>query len=184
MLTTALLGLITPGAFCFQASAQTAKSQATPSAIHVSIEFVVTFAKGSSEFTKTHKEALATLMQKLKDRSQKIEQIHVAAWADKSPDATAEGRKLAASRMNAIQDHLEGELAQSYVETFNMTERSTWFAKAMNANAKDIRKMFSQKGAPQNVTPEDFAIVRSKGGPMKAVLLIEIESPASMSRDQ
>jgi hypothetical protein len=171
---SALVGSIAVAAVSFSAGAQT-KTHALPVPPHVSYDRVVTFKKGSSEISAADKEALAALMQTVKDRSQKIEQIHVAAWADKASDFSSQSRQLAASRVNAIQDHLEGELAQSYVDTFNMNERANWFVKALTVNPRDLKKIFAQKGAPQNVTPEDFALVRSKGGAMKAVLLVEIE---------
>jgi len=166
-------GLLT-GAFCFSAQAVPKRLPATS---HVFYDQVITFKKGSSELSTTDKETLQALLKTVKERSQKVEQVHVAAWSDRK----GQDRELAEKRMNAIQDELEGALGLSYVATYNMAERSNWFAKAMNLNARDVKTMFAQKGAPQNVTPEDFAVVRSKGGPSKAVLLIELESMTSSS---
>jgi hypothetical protein len=181
--TRRLLRFVAAGAFCFSGLA-VAKTSRAPSALqHVSYDQVIAFQKGSSELSKADKDALAALLKSVRDRSRKIEQIHVAAWPDASP-STPQGRELAASRMNAIQDHLEGALGQSYVETYNMGERSNWFARAMNASARDIKTMFAHKGAPKNVTPEDFALVRSKGGLTKAVILVELEPASASSRDQ
>lgn len=165
-------GLLT-GAFCFSAHARPKRLPATS---HAFYDQVITFKPGSSELSKADKETLEAIFQTVKNRSQKVEQVHVAAW----PDHAGKDRELAARRMNAIQDQLEGPLGLSYVTTYNMAERSNWFAKALNLNARDVKTLFSQKGAPQNVTPEDFAIVRSKGAPSKAVILIELEqAPAS-----
>lgn len=181
--TRRLLRFVAAGAFCFS-SAVFAKTSRLPAASqHVSYDQVIAFQKGSSELSKSDKDALAALLKSVRDRSRKIEQIHVAAWPDASA-STPQSRELAASRANAIQDHLEGALGQSYVETYNMGERSNWFARAMNASARDIKTMFAQKGAPRNVTPEDFALVRSKGGFAKAVVLVELEPSAASSQDQ
>ena len=156
-----------------------AKALRQPATTHVFYDQVFTFKKGAFEIAKTDKDGLAALLQIVKNRSQKVEQIHVAAWSDQSNA----DRELALKRANSIQDYLEADLAQSYVETYNMAERSNWFARAMAANSRDIKKMFAQKGAPQNVTPEDFAVVRSKGGPSKAVLIIELEPSAMATQD-
>lgn len=162
----------------FVGSAAVAKR--LPATSHVFYDQVMTFKKGSAELSKSDKETLAALLKTVRDRSQKVEQVHVAAWSDQP----LKDRALAEKRMNAIQDELEGPRGLSYVETYNMAERSNWFAKGLHLNARDLKTLFSQKGAPQNVTPEDFAVVRSKGGPMKAVVLIEVEPSSAPSGDQ
>ncbi len=169
------------GAFFISIFAQAAPKRGQPAASeHLAYHYVTLFKKSASDLTQADKDALMRVLQTIKDRSQKIEQVHVAAWSDKE----LSNRELATKRANALQDYFEGPLAQSFVETYNMAERSNWFSRAMGASEKDIKKIFAQKGAPQNVTPKDFAIVKSKGGPGTAVVLIELEPETSMPSDQ
>jgi hypothetical protein len=177
------------GAFSFAGPAASAAASGVrgpkrlPATSHVFYDQVVTFKKGSSELSKADQDTLAALFQTIKSRSQKVEQVHLAAWSDRpfSPKApqTKKDRALAESRIVALETVLEGPLAMNYVATYNMAERSNWFARGLVAKPRDVKTLFSQRGAPQNVTPEDFAVVREKGGPSKAVLLIELESSAA-----
>ncbi len=159
-----------------------------PSTAHAFYFQIVTFKKGSSEISKVDKDALAALIQSVKDRSQKIEQAHVAVWSDRLSSVKSalsqDDRSLAEKRIVAIEDHLEGALGMSYVESYNMAERSNWFARAFSVNQKDVKSMFGQKGAPQNVTPEDLQVVKSKAAASRAVILFELNPAAAMSTEQ
>jgi hypothetical protein len=169
----------------FQASQAVPKRW--PSSAHAFYFQVVTFKKGSSEISKVDKDALDALIQAVKDHSQKIEQAHVAVWSDRRPAeksvSSIGDRAIAEKRIVAIEDHLEGPLGLSNVESYNMAERTNWFARAFNANSHDVKSMFAQKGAPQNVTPEDFQIVKSKAAASRAVILFELDPTATTVAD-
>jgi hypothetical protein len=152
---------------------------------HIFYDQVITFKKGSAEISKSDQETLLALQQAMKEKSQKVEQVHVAVWSDlpfpKAASLSERDRALAESRIMAIEDFLEGPLGLSYVESYNLAERSNWFAKALNTDPREIKSLFAQKGAPKNVTPDDFSLVKTKGGPSKAVLLFELEAGMVMS---
>ena len=174
------LGLLS-GAFPFSAGA---RQQRLPSArSHAAYFQIITFKKGSSEISKGESNALEVLVHSMKDRSQKIEQAHVAVWSDGESPAkaalTPADRALAEKRIVAIESYLEGPLGVSYVESYNMAERTNWFARAWFASPHDIKSLFAQSGAPQNVTPEDFQVVKSKGAPLRAVILFELDPTAT-----
>lgn len=151
-----------------------------PATSHRVYTEVVTFKRGSSEISKADRETLTALFQTIKDKSQKVEQAHVAVWSDESLGSrSASARSLADARISVLEHILEGDLGLSNVEAYNMASRANWFARAWSLSPHEVKTLFSAKGAPQNVTPEDFAGLKDRGGPSKAVMLIEIEGGGS-----
>lgn len=152
--------------------------QRLPSSSHNSYFQVVHFAKGSVEIPEGDQDTLSAVIADSKEKKEKIEQVHVAVWSDQTTTANAgneKDRELANSRILAIENYLESKQELGAIEGYNMAVRSNWFARAMTAASKDVKALFKVKGAPTNVTPEDFELVKAKGGPSRAVILIELE---------
>ena len=151
--------------------------QRLPSSSHNSYFQVVHFSKGSVDIPEGDQETLSAIIADSKDKKEKIEQVHVAVWSDQNTSTTAgsvKDRELANSRILAIENYLEAKQELGSIEAY-MAERSNWFARALNATSKDVKALFKVKGAPVNVSPEDFETVKAKGGPSRAVILIELE---------
>ncbi|MES2965293.1 MAG: hypothetical protein V4760_15510, partial [Bdellovibrionota bacterium] len=77
---------------------------------------------------------------------------------------------------DSIKKYLDDDLALDGVETYSMAEGSNWFARAFNTDEDELKSLYKQQGAPSTVDPSEFKIVRAKGGPMKAVILVERDS--------
>lgn len=139
---------------------------------------VVTFSRGSADLTLAQKKAIKAVHDSAVGG---IDEIHVAVWSDQAfprnsktdlPDAQ---RDLAERRGDAIENYLRYDLKQNAlnVSEYNMAESSNWFQRAFNTDEGELKSLFSQQGAPSKVDPIEFNVVRTKGGPMKAVILIE-----------
>lgn len=141
---------------------------------------VLAFSKGSSEIPDESRAGLTTLIQEIKEKKQRIEQAHVAVWSDRPFSTTAslspKDRDLADQRIARVENELEAKYGIGNVESYNMAKRSHWFARAYGSGAKELKSLFAMPGAPRNVTPDDFQTVKTKGGPSKAIVLIEIEN--------
>lgn len=143
---------------------------------------VLTFPRGSANLSAAQKRQLKSLA----DASMgDIDDIHIAVWSDQAfprneKQELPKGQQdLAEKRIDAIEKYLEDDLKlEAGVETYSMAERTNWFARAFNTEEGELKSLFSQQGAPARVDASEFAIVKSKGGPMKAVILIERESEA------
>ncbi len=137
---------------------------------------VITFKKGTSELTDSAKEELRSLVREANAAG--IEDIHVAVWSDKSfpknnVDLPEKDRELASQRIDTLNTYLKDSLEVSDVDSYNMAEKSNFFSRAFNTKDADLKSMFTEAGAPANVEPQEFVIVQKKGGPSKAVILIQ-----------
>jgi hypothetical protein len=139
---------------------------------------VIEFQQGASQLTEAQRRNIKTLIDNAKAAGP-VEKIHVAVFPDRElprqenaqlPQAQ---RDLVEQRISALESYMNESLQLDNVETHNMAERTNWFARAFNTDEAELKSLFAQEGAPQNVDPEEFRVVKSDGGPMKAVILIE-----------
>ncbi len=141
---------------------------------------VLSFKKSAAEISDNDQEALQALFASLKEKKQKIEQVHVAVWSDKAFSTktalSQKDRSLADQRAAAVENLLEVKFGIGNVESYSMAQKANWFARAYDLNENDIKALFAGKGAPGNVAPEDFQMIKTKGGPSKAVLIFELET--------
>jgi hypothetical protein len=151
---------------------------------------VLEFKKGSSELTDSAKKNIRNMIQNAK-ASGKIEQAHVAVWSDKQTpkeqgaDLSEKEQDLAKKRSETVENYLQDQLKVSSVETHSLAEKDNWFAKAFTAPESQLNSMFSSADAPENVDMDEFQIVKSKGGPSKAVILLEkIEGTTSGTTEE
>jgi hypothetical protein len=140
---------------------------------------VLSFPKGSAALTSAQKRQLKSLADASKGD---IDSIHVAVWSDMAFPKTAKAdlpdaqEKLAEKRIETIEKYLDDDLDLDGIETYSMAESSNWFSRAFNTEEGELKSLFSQQGAPARIDSSEFKIVRTKGGPSKAVILIERES--------
>jgi hypothetical protein len=59
------------------------------------------------------------------------------------------------------------------VDTYNMAEKSNWFARAFNTNDAEVKSLMTEQDAPKNIEPQELTIVQKRGGPRRAVILVE-----------
>lgn len=139
---------------------------------------VLTFPRGKADLSTAQKKEINSL---LLNAAGGIDNIHVAVWSDQAfpknskTDLPKASRDLADKRIDAIKTYLNSMHAPG-VETYSMAESANWFQRAFNTDAGELKSLFSQQGAPRNVDESQFRIVRAKGGPEKAVILIERKS--------
>ncbi len=154
------------------------RSPAPPA--HLSYYQVLNFKKGVSKISAVDQESIEALVTSIKEKKQKIDQAHIAVWSDRAFSMAAalpqKDRDLAEERIATIEDELESRFGIGNVESYNMAQRSNWFARAYGSSDKELKTLFATQGAPANVAPEDFQTVKAKGGPTKAVILIELEA--------
>lgn len=152
---------------------------------------VIEFKRGTATLTDNAKKNLRSLVDNAKAKGT-IDKLHVAVWSDKAvpaanrPDLSDADRKLADDRISAIESYVSETLQVSNIDTHNMAEKTDWFARGFNTQEAELSSLFAQEGAPSDVTPEQFKVVKQKGGPMKAVILLNMEgqstrTPASES---
>lgn len=140
---------------------------------------VINFSGKSANLTDAQKREIRTLIDTAKQKGE-IDQVHVAVWSDKAfpqegQNLTDAERNLAEQRISGIETYMNEQLQVSNVETYSMAEKTNWFARAFNTNEAELQSLFSQQGAPQNVDPQEFRIVKKEGGANKAVILIEMK---------
>ena len=145
---------------------------------------VISFNKGSDQLTEMEKNSLRSLMETAK-LAGAIDRVHVIGWSDKAfpmgrtaADLPKVDRDLAKARIDKIEDFLESQLDISGVKTYSMAEKANWFARAFNTDEAELKSMFSQKG-DVDVKPEEFKMIKDKGGPMKAVILVQHKDGAA-----
>ncbi len=149
---------------------------------------VIQFKKGSAELTAASKNSLKKLVDNAKASGHEISESYLAVWSDKkfpmgknAKDLPKKDQELVEKRIEAINNYMSETLQLSKAETFNMAEKSNWFARAFNTDEAELKSLFSQQGAPAKVDSNEFKIVKSKGGPMKAVILFEMPEMAQKS---
>lgn len=140
---------------------------------------VINFSGKATNLTDAQKREIRTLIDTAKQKGE-IDQVHVAVWSDKAfpqegQNLTDAERNLAEQRISGIESYMNEQLQVSNVETYSMAEKTNWFARAFNTNEAELQSLFSQQGAPQNVDPQEFRIVKKEGGANKAVILIEMK---------
>lgn len=141
----------------------------------------IEFKKGSSDITESSKKSLKSMIDAARSRGE-IDQLHVAVFADKAFPAGANAkdlpdadRTLVQNRIDAIDKYVKDGLNVSGIESYNMAERSNWFARAFDTKDAELKSLFSQQGAPADVDPQELSVVKKEGGPSKAVVLLEME---------
>ncbi len=137
---------------------------------------VLGFPAGSSKLSAAQKRQLKALRD---SASGDVDKIHVAVWSDR-PFPIDEKKKiperqqsLADKRIDVVEKYLDDELGLDGIETYSMAERSNWFARAFQTDEEDLKSLFTIQGAPADIEQEELEILRARGGPRKAVILIE-----------
>lgn len=111
----------------------------------------VSFGETTTTLTPAAKAELKTLVDQAKATG-RIDEIKVAAWADKEYPAaevkklTSKDRELAKKRANAVKDYLEKDLNVSDVEVFNMADRPSALERWMNTSDAKVKNALESSG--------------------------------------
>lgn len=140
----------------------------------------IKFEAGSRSLTESEKNSLRNLIKEAQTKGV-IRQVTIVAWSDKMLPRTGNelsrrDRNLAKGRASAIENFLKSELALENVDTYNMAEPANWLARTLNSKDAELKSVF---GRPFNETPlnsAQFYLVKSDGGPSKAVALVEYQT--------
>jgi len=134
------------------------------------------FAVGSSQLSVDQKEKIRLTMSGVGAK----DEVRIAAWADKAWSAESKENKfnkadkeLAEQRGKAIKDYIASNFPKTKVEVVTMTEEPGFFARVFNTDEAEVKSIFAKKG--DQGTHErnlDTIAVRDKGGPSKAVMII------------
>lgn len=140
---------------------------------------VITFNRGSNELTVAEKANLRALVEKAKAVGA-VERVRVVAWSDKplpagksAADLPKSDRDLATARIDKIEEYLENELGIRDVKSFSMAERANWFARAFNTTEAELKSIFARKSAENEVSQEQLRVIKQRGGPTKAIVIIQ-----------
>lgn len=137
----------------------------------------IKFAHGNAVLSEADKATLRNLVNQAREKGV-IDQVTVAAWADKALPAkgkklTDTDRDLAQHRADAIKEYLKEAMKVSDVDTYNMAEDSNWLAKTFNTTDAELKAMFQKKNASIPITNAEHQIIRNEGGPSVAMIVVE-----------
>lgn len=137
---------------------------------------IVTFEPGSSILSESERKNLAAVVSAVRNDAN-ISLAIVAAWADKEYPATkgqqlgkAE-RQLAEARVAIVKEALDN-LGVKTIETHSMAEQPSWIGKLLNTEDTKVKGEGKVKDANDQLTAEIGRILRDKGGPGKAVVIV------------
>lgn len=148
---------------------------------------VITFERGSDQLTENEKSNIRTLVDKAKALGE-IENVRIVAWSDKQlPSGREElskaDRDLAKARLDNIENFVKKDLGLRGVKSYSMAEHKNFIARAFNAAEEELRSIFGRRGAETDVNQEEMKVIKEKGGPMKAVVILQRKQTGEATRE-
>lgn len=148
---------------------------------------VVTFERGSDQLTENEKSNIRSVVEKAKALGE-IENVRIVAWSDKQlPSGREElskaDRDLAKARIDNIENFVKKDLGMRGVKSYSMAEHKNFIARAFNAAEEELRSIFGRRGAETDVSQEEMKVIKEKGGPMKAVVILQRKHTGEATRD-
>lgn len=114
----------------------------------------ISFDKGSALLNENARQSLIKVINQARSTGLKIDDVRVAAWADreyptnKQEKLSKADRELADKRGLAVRDFLKTSLSISDVDTYNMAQQPGMFAKAFDTSDAKVKKAFESAGMP------------------------------------
>lgn len=138
---------------------------------------VITFERGSDQLTENEKSNIRSMVEKAKAAGE-IENVRIVAWSDKQlptgrEDLSKADRDLAKSRLDNIENFVKKDLGLRGVKSYSMAEHKNFIARTFNAADEELRSIFGRRGADTEVSHEEMLAIKEKGGPMKAVVIVQ-----------
>ncbi|MGE4234379.1 MAG: hypothetical protein AB7F43_13715 [Bacteriovoracia bacterium] len=134
------------------------------------------FAYGQSDLSYEAKAKLDELMKRARAMANRIDEVRVAAWSDyplprEGEQLTKVDRELAKKRLRSISTYLKKNLEASYVQSFNMAQRSNWLSRFFETPDAQLKTHFYEN-SNELMTKEEFRIFRDNGDVSTAVILV------------
>lgn len=136
---------------------------------------VVTFNKGSSELSEASKEKLRHAVSTI--GVDNISRVEIASWSDKNfpmtgTDLPKSDKDLADKRADHINDFLKDQtdLSALRIRKYSMAETSNWLARMLRTDEAELKSVFAKEGETPMMR-EDFNVIKSEGGPSRAVVV-------------
>ncbi len=138
---------------------------------------VITFENGSDQLSDSEKENIRSMVEKARTAGE-IENVRVVAWSDRQlPSGREElskaDRDLAKSRLDNIENFVKKELGLRSVKTYSMAEHKNFISRTFHAAEEELRSIFGRRGADTEVSHDEMRVIKDKGGPMKAVIILQ-----------
>jgi hypothetical protein len=138
------------------------------------VSFDTNFTMGSSELSAADQASLQGLI--MRTGTDNIARIEIAAWSDQDfpkgeTDLAKDDIDLAGRRLNAVRDYITSQASGVRVRTYNMAESSNWLARTFRTDQAELKSIFA-KNASAPMARKDFNLIKSDGGPSKAVVVI------------
>ncbi len=137
---------------------------------------VLTFAKGSSELTDAGRTRLHKLVTDI--GVENISRVEIASWSDKGfpmtgSDLAKPDKDLADERADKINEYLKEatSLSTLRIRKYSMAETSNWLARMFRTDEAELKSVFAKEGETPMMR-DDFNVIRSGGGPSKAVIVV------------
>lgn len=136
----------------------------------------VSFEPGKSTLSAGERQNLAAVVAAVRQDAT-IGSAIVAAWSDQEYPASKDQslakaeRQLADARLASVREALTN-LGVSSVETHSMAEHPSWFSRLMNTEDTKVKGEGKVKDANDEMIMEIGKLLRDRGGPGKAVVLI------------
>lgn len=137
---------------------------------------VISFEPGSAVLSQDSKDKLKNAIRDAR-ASGKIKKIETAVWSDNEVPIAGENlskadRELASRREKVVKSYLKDNLnISSIVQTHNMAERPSWFAKAFNTTDAELKEATNRQKPV--VKEEEYRVFKENGRPSVAVVVIK-----------
>jgi hypothetical protein len=134
----------------------------------------VSFPRGSAVIPTSDINHLQSVAGNLKS-SEHLDSVTAAVWSDeefpaaRDHDLAKPQRDLAKARIDAIRDAIR---PYKGITAHNMAEHASWYARAVNSDGAELESLFSKRD-PDAMDRNDFNLIKSNGGPGKAVVVFE-----------
>lgn len=136
----------------------------------------VAFKSGSSVLSESERQNLAAIVSAVR-MDATVSSAIIAAWSDKEYPAT-KGERLSESERSLADARLaviEGSLLSlgiKNVETHTMAQHPSWIGKLLNTKDAKVKGEGTVEDANDQLATEIGQVLRDKGGPNKAVIII------------
>lgn len=150
--------------------------QSTPRT--VAMKTVIQFARGQSTISNNDQALLRQLVMDTQAQGLNYK-IEVAVWSDKAHPKKGSLAKsdvrLADERATQIKNYIQMDQGHTRnVSVFNMADGAHWLARTFRTSDAELDSAFAKRGTSQ-IKREDFKIIKTEGGPMKAVVLVTVK---------
>ena len=143
----------------------------------------ISFEKGKHAVSESERSNIAAVVSAVRSNAT-ISKAVIAAWSDKEypikkgQNLEKSDRRLATQRAEAIRESLKA-LDVRDVEIHSMAEHPTWYGRLLNTEDTVVKGEGKIKDTDDQHIAEIGRVLRDKGGPGKAVVILRQKAPKS-----